>query len=353
MGLPSFISVDIEPTNRCNAKCYFCPRDQTPHQGLMSTEVFEQSLARAVELRDAARAELDMDVVVNLCGLGEALLNSQTPSFIRKTREAGFEGSLASNGALLNEKRGNALLEAGLQRIAINVGEEGDDYEEIYKLPFERTHDNVVRFAEMAGDRCRVEVVLVDHRGDPEHQQRMMDYWRERGIEHFVLFGLINRAGALFVDHMQFENLPEITRARTIFAEQAVAPTCPAPFLLPFIGYDGKYYLCCSDWKKEVPVGDVFERSLLEILRPKLEHVTSREPICRNCNHDPLNRLTDELRANDAGQPAVREPYDLVAELVDDTLTVSEQLERLQPGVTQIERDGDHRKRRLIPVSPA
>ena len=43
--------VDIEPTNRCNAKCYFCPRDATPHQGLMTRAVFEQSLGRCAELR--------------------------------------------------------------------------------------------------------------------------------------------------------------------------------------------------------------------------------------------------------------------------------------------------------------
>ena len=33
-------------------------------------------------------------------------------------------------------------LDAGLQQILINVGEEGDDYEEIYQLPFERTLEN-------------------------------------------------------------------------------------------------------------------------------------------------------------------------------------------------------------------
>ena len=45
-------TVDIELTNRCNAKCHFCPRDQTPHEGLMSRAVFDRSLARAVEFRD-------------------------------------------------------------------------------------------------------------------------------------------------------------------------------------------------------------------------------------------------------------------------------------------------------------
>ena len=52
-------TIDIELTNRCNAKCHFCPRDQTPHQGLMSPEVFEQALHRAVEYRDADAVALD------------------------------------------------------------------------------------------------------------------------------------------------------------------------------------------------------------------------------------------------------------------------------------------------------
>ena len=64
--------------------------------------------------------------------------------------EAGFEISVSTNGSILDEKRGTALLEAGLKGIEINVGEEGGDYDQIYGLPFEKTCDNVVRFAEMA-----------------------------------------------------------------------------------------------------------------------------------------------------------------------------------------------------------
>ena len=45
------IVIDIEVTNRCNAKCHFCPRDETPHEGLMTPEVFDQALRRAEEYR--------------------------------------------------------------------------------------------------------------------------------------------------------------------------------------------------------------------------------------------------------------------------------------------------------------
>jgi hypothetical protein len=43
--VPSTLTIDIELTNNCNAACSFCPRDATPHEGLMRPEVFERSFA--------------------------------------------------------------------------------------------------------------------------------------------------------------------------------------------------------------------------------------------------------------------------------------------------------------------
>ena len=82
---------------------------------------------------------------------------------------------------------------------------------------------------------------------------------------------------------------------------RAGAPLCGAPFGYLFIGYDGQYYLCCSDWKKETPMGSVFDESFHSVTAKKLAYVTSREPVCKTCNLDPLNMLTEELRAVNGG----------------------------------------------------
>jgi MoaA/NifB/PqqE/SkfB family radical SAM enzyme len=301
-GIVQF-SIDIELTNRCNAKCHFCPRDQTPHEGVMTREVFDQSLARAVEYRHLASDALgsDGESVVSLCGLGEPLLNKHAPEFVRKVRDAGFTVSMSSNGALLNETRGRALLDAGLQRILINVGEEGDDYNSVYKLPFEKTRDNVVQFAEAARDHCEVYIVLVDHRRDKGHIAKMREFWKRNGVALFYEYEVMNRGGALFVDHMQFETYPQLTRAREMLDKRGLTPTCGAPFGYLFVGYDGQYYLCCSDWKKETPMGSVFDESFRSVMEQKLQHVLTREPVCKTCNLDPLNILTEQLRAVDEG----------------------------------------------------
>ena len=105
----------------------------------MTPEVFDRALERTIEFGEITQVRFGTRTKVNLCGLGEPLLNRNTPDFVRKVHDAGFEISVSTNGSLLDEKRGAALLEAGLQGIEINVGDEGDDYDEIYGLPFEKT----------------------------------------------------------------------------------------------------------------------------------------------------------------------------------------------------------------------
>ena len=112
----------------------------------------------------------------------------------------------------------------------------------------------------------------------------------------------MNRGGALFVDHMQFETYPQLAQAREMLASRgADVPLCGAPFGYLFIGYDGQYYLCCSDWKKETPMGSVFDESFRSVTEKKLSYEVSRSPVCKTCNQDPINRLTETLKAVDEG----------------------------------------------------
>jgi MoaA/NifB/PqqE/SkfB family radical SAM enzyme len=319
----------------------------------MTQAVFDRALARTIEFDEVAKARFGARTKVNLCGLGEPLLNRHTPDFVGKVRDAGFEISLSTNGSLLDERRSAALLEGGLQGVEINMGEEGDDYEQIYGLPFERSCDNIARFAEMArsaGGDCQVRVVLVNHRRDPDHLEKMKAFWRERGIDQFLPFNVMNRAGTLFVDEMQYATFAERAEAEALLRARDVHPVCPAPFLLLFIGYDGQYYLCCSDWKKEVALGSVFETSFMAIMGAKLEHVTTRQPICKSCNHDPVNRLTDALRGG-ADDDADDQGIDHLLEELIEHDHVSRKVVRELEDFAPTGNEPDKRARRLIPVT--
>lgn len=310
-----FLTIDIEITNRCNATCHFCPRDATPHQGIMDVDTFDKSLARAVEYRDVVKEVSGLEVVVSLCGLGEPLINRNTVSFVKKVKAEGFRCSMSSNGALLTEQKAHELLDAGLDEIYINISDIDEEYERIYNLPFAKSCENITRFAELAEGRCTPVIILVDHRNDREHIKAMQAFWRERGLKRFHDYSVINRGGALFVEHMQFEQYSEMVRARNDLTEGGAQPLCGAPWGFLFIGYDGNYYLCCSDWRKQASLGSVFDYSFLQVTRQKLAMVVSREPVCKTCNHDPINMLTEELRALNRGEVSAEEVEKLTQSL--------------------------------------
>jgi MoaA/NifB/PqqE/SkfB family radical SAM enzyme len=345
-------SIDFELTNRCNASCHFCPRDRTPHQGLMSMETFEQGLRRAIEYRsqvEAAIAPQPVEVDISLCGLGEPLLNKHAADFARAVRGAGFSCSFSSNGALLDERRATALLDAGVQIAYLNIGDIGDRYEEVYQLPFERTRDNIVRFTQLAEGRCETCIVLVNYRRDPDHVEDMKRYWSEYGITVFQDYEIMNRGGSLFVDHMQYETLAARGEAEQLLRAGGQTPLCGAPFAYLFVGYDANYYLCCSDWEKRAPVGTVFDNSFLDVTGAKLRHVMDRQVVCQTCNLDPINRLTEVLHHSDRG---VEDPevIELVESLRAGTVAIADALTQVDPSSAAILRADPPQRRNLIPV---
>jgi hypothetical protein len=147
---------------------------------------------------------------------------------------------------------------------------------------------------------------------------------------------------------MQFETYPQLAKAREMLASRgADIPLCGAPFGYLFIGYDGQYYLCCSDWKKETPMGSVFDESFRSVTEKKLSYVVTRSPVCKTCNHDPINRLTETLKAVDDGtaEPGARDA--MLETILSDNRYVHEVIEKLGASVP------DHSPsatRRRIPI---
>jgi len=314
---PAAATIDIELTNRCNATCDFCPRDAMPQEGLMRPEVFDQSLARAVEFQALARRlPRPVGVTVTFCGTGEPLVHRRATEYVRRVREAELACQLTTNGSLLSRATAVALLDAGLEWLTVSVSELGADYERVYGLSFARTRDNVEQFIDLARGRCVVGIVVVDHHRDEAHLRAVEDYWRARGVDYVHRYGLINRAGSL---RSAAAALPAWRPGDPPAPSSDAAapwPICPAPFVHLFVGWDGRYYLCSSDWRKEVGFGSVFETSFAAITADKLARVRSRQPICARCTLDPLNLL---LQARHAIDPTRSRPLDVsLQELVEN-----------------------------------
>jgi putative metalloenzyme radical SAM/SPASM domain maturase len=106
----------VEVTTKCNLSCGMCVRQNSDggiREGSMSAEIFE-ALAPAFPHLDA--------LVLN--GIGESLLHPQLETFIRRARALMPGGSwvgFQSNGMLLNGRRAESLVDAGLDRICLSM----------------------------------------------------------------------------------------------------------------------------------------------------------------------------------------------------------------------------------------
>jgi MoaA/NifB/PqqE/SkfB family radical SAM enzyme len=302
IGPMAAITIDIELTNRCNALCGFCPRDAMPEQGFMRGDVFEQSLARAVEFQTLARGlPTPLDATVVFCGTGEPLVHRNTEQYVRRVREAGLACEVSTNGSLLSRERALELLEAGLHWINVNISDLGRTTIGCTTFRSQRTRENVEQFIALARGRCKVCIIVVDHRRDENHLRSVEAYWRARGADHVLRYGLTNRGGSL---RLAAAAVP-IPDPDDRSGEPELRLICPAPFLHLFIGWDGRYYLCSHDWQKEVAFGSVFETSFAEITAAKLARVRSRKPVCERCTLDPTNLLR---RRREVADPTLSRP---------------------------------------------
>jgi len=111
-GLPLPHELYIESTTRCNEFCDQCPRT---HLGREADRDITPD-----EVRQIIEQVPELERVV-LHGLGEPLLNARLPEIITLLRARNIWVLFNSNGLLLNERRGRALIEAGLSELRISL----------------------------------------------------------------------------------------------------------------------------------------------------------------------------------------------------------------------------------------
>ena len=303
---------DIELTNRCNALCTFCPRDETPQQGFMTFETFKKSVERA--------AELDVFPDMNSTGQGEPTLHPQLIQFAEYARSLNLPYSMTTNGSLLTEELAEGLINAGLHRINFSISDLGEDYEEVYALNFNTTKGNIFRFLEMnkaRGKPVEVWVNLVEHDLNRDKLKQYRKFWIEAGVDWFINFKQNNRGGACANGDYFLQGEEHKSEAEKILAEQNISPICAAPFTFVFVGWNGQYYICCNDYRKTTPLGSIFDFSVEEMDVIKRKSLCSNNPpqACIECNLDKTNRVREKLYEMDMGDATQADMDNLITEL--------------------------------------
>lgn len=107
--------VYIEVTNYCNSLCSSCPLTYDHFHPIEPKHHLEWD-----EFRRIVDRFPNLERVV-LHGIGEPLLNAELPRFISHLKSLGAEVLFNTNGILLDQEQGDALVEAGLDELRVSI----------------------------------------------------------------------------------------------------------------------------------------------------------------------------------------------------------------------------------------
>src|SRR5689334_14656874 len=106
------VCVYLEVTNRCNLLCTTCPRtyEELEPPADMSWELFRSIVD---QVPDLARAVLH--------GVGEPMLVEDLPRMVKYLKDRGIYVLFNTNGTVLSERSGRALISAGLDELRVSL----------------------------------------------------------------------------------------------------------------------------------------------------------------------------------------------------------------------------------------
>lgn len=275
--------IELELTNRCNAACVACPRDDMPAFGLMTQEILDRILG----LYDVpAVGETDMSWIahrVTLAGGGDPLIHPNAPGLIERISQRGFSVHLITNAAAATDARIEQLMNSGLSSIAVSFwGVEEKEYERSMKLPFERTLRKVERLAKCAGEHAiPLTVTWVRAPTVTSTLDEIEAFWASRGIAVDTSDNeMWNRGGLLRLG-------PTKPNDELLLPDPERQVWCADLYLSDAWSWNGLCLMCCCNYftTARTTIGNVDCDSYTTIKQRKREILNARPlpSMCHQC----------------------------------------------------------------------
>ena len=182
------VCIYLETTNRCNLLCTTCPRtyEELEPPADMSWELFTSIVDQVPQL---ARAVLH--------GVGEPMLVKNLPKMVGYLKERGVYVLFNTNGTVLNERNGRALIAAGLDelRVSLDAANARSFLEIRGKNYFDRILRNVRAFCELQAreghDKPRVSAWLTGLKNTIRELPEFVKIAAEIGVKEVYLQRLV------------------------------------------------------------------------------------------------------------------------------------------------------------------
>lgn len=264
----------LEITNICNLDCKFCPKTVRANRSLTPQE-FDC-------LTDRLRGEVKF-LYFHL--MGEPLLHRHLPQFIVTAREKGLIPVITTNGTLLDKAQD--VIGAVPHKVQISLhSHEGNGKEN-----FAEYIDGVMRFAKEAASRGTIIVLRLWNQGGYDTANARLIELLE---QHVPRPWVERHDGWRMADniYLEYDRMFEWPDSE---GEECVCEEAFCYALRNQIGVlaDGTVVPCCLDHNGDIPLGNLFDQPLDEILsssraRAMYDGFTRHEavePLCRRCGY--------------------------------------------------------------------
>ncbi len=284
----------IEPTNACNLICPMCPTTYASpdtKKGFISFELFKKIIDEIS----------DFVLESKLLQGGEPLLHPQIAEMVEYMKLKGVRTEIDSNGTLLTEKLARNLIEAGLDFISFSFdGYDKETYESIrIKAVFDKTIENILVFLEAKkrlkrkNPYVRIKsIVQKDKRFSEDKKKKFMQRFGGLPVDEFDITEAFNW-GNEKVAASKVYSLGKVKKIEINEKNERFYHPCQRLWTTMSILWDGTVVPCCQDFYGEYKLGNINEKSILEIwndepiqlLRTKnIKKEVVDLPLCSKCS---------------------------------------------------------------------
>ena len=255
---PFPLLVDVELTNHCNLRCFFCGQvAMTRKRGYISEAHFKKVIDECAEHGAAVR----------LIRWGEPFLHERIVEFCRYIKNKGNLVHVTTNGIPIEEDQMNHMVDMELDSIKFSFqGATKAQYQEMRNSEeYDKLHDNILKFIKIRGDGKKpyFHISSTMTNETEEEIEKFVKYWSH--IVDSVGVGMTNLS-AFSPERIksaklrrQFENLK---RRETLKKEYR---PCGEVYRKLSVDWDGKISACCSDFDNELTVGHIEKSSMEEV----------------------------------------------------------------------------------------
>ncbi|MEW6614753.1 MAG: radical SAM protein [Thermodesulfobacteriota bacterium] len=271
--------LNIEPTNACNAKCYYCPHDKVVDTQGINYLSLDDYIRVIDQIKD------NKLIMLNLHKDGEPLLHNDLPKMVEyvKQKDAAQVIHLNTNGILLNSKTGRGIIEMEIDDITVSFDAVREETYCRFKgiKGLDKLEDNIKRaieYRENIGSKTKIRVKIME-----------FDDIEKEEIELFV------EKWSVIADEVQVTGIHSWSGAVDIKVTDEQTDNrfpCALLWYMLAVNSNGKVSMCNVDWNYSGVVGNIHNQSiheiwngepLINIRRAHLNGIWDCPPVCEEC----------------------------------------------------------------------